>query len=66
MVAKKFNSGKRMSRPAGVKGPMRVVDPRMKKDIRKLKSMSKTPNGKKSKGFKQHKAKGRKGKNKSR
>jgi len=42
VVAKKFNSGKRMKRPAGLKGPYRVVDPRMKKDMRKTKAASNT------------------------
>lgn len=42
-----------MKRPAGVKGPMKVVDPRMKKDLRKLKGAPRGNNaGKKSKGFK--------------
>jgi len=63
VVAKKFNSGKRMSRPSGVKGPMKVVDPRMKKDNRKLRTTTKPSNkaGKKGKGFRQQSGgKGRK------
>ncbi|XP_078600419.1 pre-rRNA 2'-O-ribose RNA methyltransferase FTSJ3-like [Branchiostoma floridae x Branchiostoma japonicum] len=35
VVARKFNAAKRPKRPAGLKGPYRVVDPRMKKDARK-------------------------------
>jgi len=51
VVAKKFNSGKRVKRPAGMKGPMKVVDPRMKKDNRKAKAMSKKDmKGKSGKG----------------
>jgi len=35
VVAKKFQAGKKMARPAGTKGPYKVVDPRMKKDNQK-------------------------------
>lgn len=62
MVAKKFSAGKRVKRPAGVKGPIRVVDGRMKKDLRKMKAMSKSSKGKKGKKFQTGKAKGKGGK----
>ncbi len=47
VVAKK-GAGKKVSRPAGVKGQFKVVDPRMKKDMRKEK-VNKGSKGKKSK-----------------
>jgi len=51
VVAKKFNSTKRAKRPAGLKGHYKVVDPRMKKDMRKMKTnMSKQSKGGKGKG----------------
>lgn len=52
VVAKKHTTAKKMKRPAGVKGHYKVVDPRMKKDLRAQKAKEKT----KGRGKKANKA----------
>lgn len=51
VVAKKHMAAKKVRRPAGIKGPYKVVDARMKKDLKaqknKMKTMGRGKKGKK-------------------
>ncbi len=49
-VVAKRGAGKKVSRPAGVKGQFKVVDPRMKKDTRSKPKEKGNKGGKKSGG----------------
>lgn len=64
VVAKKHTTAKRMKRPTGVKGHYKVVDSRMKKDLRAQKAKEKTKGRGKKGDFNKNKTKSRPAKKK--
>lgn len=57
----KKGAGKKVRRPAGVKGAFKVVDSRMKKDMRGMQRKEQRAKGGKGRGGQPRAGKGRKG-----